>query len=71
LVLRVAAVASRREGVTGLSEADVIAFLSSSFAAHQQRLGGAPDPFPAATVSAVLDDLAGAGSYHPARPGSN
>ena len=61
LVLRVVAVASRREGVTGLSEAEVIAFLSNSFAAHQQRLGGAPDPFPAATVSAVLDDLVGAG----------
>jgi helicase len=61
LVLRVVAVASRREGMTGLSGADVIGFLSSSFAAHQQRLGGAPDPFPAATVSAVLDDLAGAG----------
>jgi helicase len=61
LVLRVVAVAGRREGVTGLSQADVIAFLSSSFAAHQQRLGGAPDPFPAATVSAVLNDLAGAG----------
>jgi replicative superfamily II helicase len=61
LVLRVVAVASRREGKTGLNEADAIAFLSSSFAAHQQRLGGAPDPFPAATVSAVLDDLLGAG----------
>jgi replicative superfamily II helicase len=61
LVLRVVAVASRREGLTGLSQDNVIAFLSSSFAAHQQRLEGAPDPFPAATVSAVLDELASAG----------
>jgi helicase len=61
LVLRVVAVASRREGKTGLSETDAIAFLSHSFAAHQQRLGDAPDPFPAATVSTVLDDLLGAG----------
>jgi hypothetical protein len=53
LLLRVVAVASRREGATGLSEADVIAYLSNSFAAHQQRLAGAPDPFPAATVSAL------------------
>jgi hypothetical protein len=30
LILRVVAVASRREGVTGLSEAEVIAFLSNS-----------------------------------------
>ena len=44
-----------------LGEAEVIAFLSNSFAAHQQRLAGAPDPFPAATVSAVLADLSGAG----------
>ncbi|ROO60362.1 replicative superfamily II helicase [Micromonospora sp. Llam0] len=61
LLLRVVAVAARREGVTGLSEADVIAYLSNSFAAHQQRMAGAPDPFPAATVSAVLSDLVGAG----------
>lgn len=61
LVLRVVAVASRREGATGLREADVVAFLSISFAAHQQRLAGAPHPFPAATVSAALDDLVGAG----------
>ncbi|MFG1879306.1 DEAD/DEAH box helicase [Sphaerisporangium sp. NPDC049003] len=61
LLLRVVAVASRREGVAGLSEADVIAFLSNSFAAHQQRLAGAPDPFPTATVSAVLDELVEAG----------
>ncbi|MFB4285506.1 DEAD/DEAH box helicase [Nonomuraea sp. MTCD27] len=61
LLLRVVAAASRREGVTGLSEPDVIAYLSNSFAAHQQRLAGAPDPFPAATVSAVLDDLVRAG----------
>jgi helicase len=61
LALRVVAVASLREGMTGLNEADIIAFLSNSFATHQQRLGGAPDPCPVATVSAVLDDLAGAG----------
>lgn len=61
LLLRVVAVASRREGGTGLSEPDVIAYLSNSFAAHQQRLAGAPDPFPVATVSAVLDDLVRAG----------
>lgn len=61
LVLRVVAVASRREGKTGLSEADVIAFLSNSFAAHQQRLEGAPDPFPATTVSTAMNDLADAG----------
>jgi replicative superfamily II helicase len=61
LILRVVAVAARREGAAGLSEAEVIAFLSSSFAAHQQRIEGAPDPFPVATVSAGLNDLAGAG----------
>ncbi|GAA0547489.1 caspase family protein [Paractinoplanes ferrugineus] len=61
LLLRVVAVASRREGSTGLSETDIIAFLSNSFAAHQQRLSGAADPFPAATVSAVLAELVAAG----------
>lgn len=61
LLLRVVAVASRREGTTGLSETDVIAFLSNSFAAHQQRLAGAPNPFPEATVSAALNDLVSVG----------
>ncbi|WP_433221454.1 DEAD/DEAH box helicase [Dactylosporangium sp. CS-047395] len=61
LLLRVVAVASRREGVAVLTEADVIAYLSNSFAAHQQRLVGAADPFPAAAVSTVLGDLVGAG----------
>ena len=61
LLLRVVAVASQREGVAGLTEADVIAFLSNSFAAHQQRLAGAPDPFPTTTVSAALDELVDAG----------
>jgi replicative superfamily II helicase len=57
LVLRVVAVASRREGETGLAEADIIAFLTNSFAAHQRRLVSSADPFPAATVSGVLHEL--------------
>ncbi len=61
LTLRVVADASRREGVTGLTQTDVIAFLTHSFAAHQQRLAGAQDPFPAATISTILNDLADAG----------
>jgi len=56
------AVAYRREAVTSLSDADVIAFLSNSFAAQQRRLAGAPDPFPTGTVSAVLSDLVYAGA---------
>ncbi|GAA1807934.1 DEAD/DEAH box helicase [Actinomadura chokoriensis] len=61
LLLRVVAVASQREGVAGLTGADVTAFLTNSFAAHQQRLAGAPDPFPTGTVAAALDELVDAG----------
>jgi hypothetical protein len=61
MVLRVVAVASHRGRVTGMSGADVIAFLANSFAAHQQRLAGASDAFSLDTVSAVLDDLVAAG----------
>ncbi|WP_328848535.1 DEAD/DEAH box helicase [Micromonospora zamorensis] len=61
LLLRVVAVASRREGATGLGEDDILAYLANSFAAHQQRLAGAADPFPTTTVTAVLAELVGAG----------
>lgn len=61
LLLRVVKVASRREGTATLGQADIITYLANSFAAHQQRLTGSSDPFPAATVSAGLGELAGAG----------
>ncbi|MFE9187767.1 DEAD/DEAH box helicase [Micromonospora haikouensis] len=60
LVLRIVAVAARREGNDLLTEGDVLAFLGNSFAAHQCRLTGAADPFPPATVSAALNELVAA-----------
>lgn len=60
LVLRVVAVAARREGDERLTEDDVLAFLANSFAAHQRRLAGAADPFPLARVSATLAELVSA-----------
>ncbi len=70
-MLRVVAVASRREGPPTLAEADVIAFLANSFAAHQRRLISAADPFPAATVDAVLHELVGHNWCRPVRRDSN
>ncbi len=56
-MLRIVTVATRREGSDSLTQDDVVAFLANSFAAHQRRLAGAPDPFPPATVSATLAEL--------------
>ena len=61
LVLRVVAVAARRDGAGHLTEDDVLAFLAdSSFAAHQHRTIAAADPFPPATVSSTLAELVSA-----------
>jgi len=61
LVLRIVAVATRREGADQLTQEDVLAFLANSFAAHQRRLTSAEDPFPPAKVSGALADLVSAG----------
>lgn len=57
LLLRIVAVAARREGDEHLTEDDVMAFLAESFATHQQRLIGSADPFPSATAAATLAEL--------------
>ena len=44
LVLRVVAVATRRDGDGDLTEDDVLAFLANSLAAHQHRTIAAADP---------------------------
>ena len=53
LVLRVVAVAARRDGDGDLTEDDVLAFLANSLAAHQHRTIAAADPFPPAMVSST------------------
>jgi helicase len=60
LVLRVVAVAARRDGAGHLTEDDVLAFLANSLAAHQHRTIAAADPFPPATVSSTLAELVSA-----------
>jgi helicase len=59
-VLRVVAVAARRDGAGHLTEDDVLAFLANSLAAHQHRTIAAADPFPPATVSSTLAELVSA-----------
>jgi hypothetical protein len=57
LVLRVVAVASRGQEEHGLSEDEVLEFLTNSFAAHQQRIAGAGEPFSHAEIAGILGDL--------------
>jgi helicase len=58
LVLRVVAVAAQQVGSDNpLSQADVVAVLANSFAAHQNRVAGRGDAFEPAKIASVLASL--------------
>jgi len=58
LVLRVVAVAAQQVGSdNALSQADVVAVLANSFAAHQNRVAGRGDAFEPTKIASVLASL--------------
>lgn len=57
VVLRAIAAARTPEGQDGMTESDVVTFLASSFAAHQQRITGQTELITPAEITPVLTEL--------------